>query len=564
VQHPSAEFLAALFGPNGPPKNTYAQLWDATRSYTHNLQSWHGAAAVVLPGSTRDVYVAAGLSERDTGHGRRLKQDECAGIGGLWLDVDVIGGPSERRSGAPDKGAAADLAGSISEPSILVDSGYGVQAWWLLEEPWLFSDTDERTAARRLEAACVERHRRAAGWRVDSVHDLARLMRLPGTINGKDRSDPRLVSIIHNAGTRYRLEQLREVFGEHEPGPASMNGAQVSIDFELGASSIPHVKFAALYAESPSFAATFEERSRRQIGGAWTASECDMSLASYANHAGWQTDEIAALLYEHRRLHHPEGLDKALRGDYVARTISKASAKSAREARQAEASEQQAEALQELAEASADPAPATGLPSEERARRWELFNRAVFGDRSDQRFVRLLQQGRGRQAVFTLHTEADDEVEVGSPRDMLNPDRFAEALLGHVGHSMLPVKREHWRDSLGAVMQLVEVTEHADETQRGRTLSAINAYLAQHVGMEPDEAKLQLFPFRESRDVLLNITHLLAWCRRMDLVERGVHVNTLAKELQAIGFRHERQSAYTREGKRVQPWYYRASASALE
>jgi len=71
----------------------------------------------------------------------------------------------------------------------LVNSGGGLHLWWLLREPWAFEDADEREAARALLrgwGAVVKTAAARQGFDVDSVFDLSRVLRVPGTVNCKD------------------------------------------------------------------------------------------------------------------------------------------------------------------------------------------------------------------------------------------------------------------------------------------------------------------------------------------------------------------------------------------
>lgn len=69
-------------------------------------------------------------------------------------------------------------------PQIMVDSGHGFHAYWLLDEK-----LDVRTAQVLMQMM-------ANKYGSDVVGDPARIMRLPGTYNVKDPSDPRLVRLI--------------------------------------------------------------------------------------------------------------------------------------------------------------------------------------------------------------------------------------------------------------------------------------------------------------------------------------------------------------------------------
>ncbi len=66
-------------------------------------------------------------------------------------------------------------------PSVLVDSGGGIHGYWLLREPWMLDTDDARQAAEIVQRLWVQRVIGAD----PSVHDLVRILRVPGTTNFK-------------------------------------------------------------------------------------------------------------------------------------------------------------------------------------------------------------------------------------------------------------------------------------------------------------------------------------------------------------------------------------------
>lgn len=80
-----------------------------------------------------------------------------------------------------------------------------------------------------------------AGWKVDSTGDLARVLRLPGTMNTK--ADPAVpVRLAPTTGPRYTFEQLEQIAGDHleqangkpEPRPAEEYAALVRDGVDVG------------------------------------------------------------------------------------------------------------------------------------------------------------------------------------------------------------------------------------------------------------------------------------------------------------------------------------------
>lgn len=68
----------------------------------------------------------------------------------------------------------------IPDPSVLIHSGGGMHAYWLLTEPYLLSNDDRREAAKLMQARWVQLVGGDPG-----AHDLCRVLRVPGSWNYK-------------------------------------------------------------------------------------------------------------------------------------------------------------------------------------------------------------------------------------------------------------------------------------------------------------------------------------------------------------------------------------------
>jgi hypothetical protein len=90
-------------------------------------------------------------------------------------------------------------------PTVIVDTGNGLQPWWLLLEPVEAMEADE--VVRRFGVTWVELGKRH-GWQLDNVGRIERVFRLPGTINTKT-SPGRAVRIVEARWERrYGLDDL--------------------------------------------------------------------------------------------------------------------------------------------------------------------------------------------------------------------------------------------------------------------------------------------------------------------------------------------------------------------
>jgi hypothetical protein len=152
---------------------------------------------------------------------RRGGVADCLHIPALWVDIDVEG--PNHKGGHPlppsIEAAYAMTRAFPLEPTAVVRSGGGLQAWWLLHEPL---DVDNATLdlLRAFGATWVELARRRS-WHLDNVFDVARIMRLPGTWNRKNVPAPVTAKAVWER--RYHPEDfephLFEPPAPPDPGP---------------------------------------------------------------------------------------------------------------------------------------------------------------------------------------------------------------------------------------------------------------------------------------------------------------------------------------------------------
>src|SRR5262245_23814655 len=98
---------------------------------------------------TQDVYFGLGLV-RGAPRGRGTSADVAA-VGALWADIDLAGDAHPGKQLPPTVEDVLDLLDTLPlPPSIVVHSGNGLHAYWLLKEPCAFDSEVERERAARL------------------------------------------------------------------------------------------------------------------------------------------------------------------------------------------------------------------------------------------------------------------------------------------------------------------------------------------------------------------------------------------------------------------------------
>ncbi len=119
----------------------------------------------------------------------RGRIESAAVLTAIWVDLDVAGPTHSSDTLPPDLDTALRLLDAVHQPvSALVSTGSGVHAYWLLDEPWILATEADRLGAASLIARVQWAIRRLAeeqGYLVDATADLARVLRMPGTLNHK-------------------------------------------------------------------------------------------------------------------------------------------------------------------------------------------------------------------------------------------------------------------------------------------------------------------------------------------------------------------------------------------
>jgi KaiC/GvpD/RAD55 family RecA-like ATPase len=232
-------FLNAIF-PSDIPAGMVA-LWTLAdkRSRWYDVTQLDELAAEATRAAERsDAYYTTAAHDIETARREKAKREKltmlppaeqtrgciasAAGIGALFGDIDTRGGVHRT---APEKLPTREEALAFIEalplrPSMLVWSGGGFQPHWLLREWWAFQSEEERKAANGLlhgwNSYLRERARDAGGWEGDDVGDLARVLRIPGTLNRKNGHPARVVVEVFDETLRYNPSDFLE-FAHIEP-----------------------------------------------------------------------------------------------------------------------------------------------------------------------------------------------------------------------------------------------------------------------------------------------------------------------------------------------------------
>ncbi len=230
------EFFDELYGPQAPG---YLALWtkDPRRTiWTPGKDLIKaGQVALKLVQARKDVYFGLGLQPNDLGPQKRGKAAQVIAIPGVWADIDIAD-PAHKAPNLPLslKEAQSWLAEVCLPPTVTVNSGHGLHTYWLFPELWVFQNAEEHQKGKALVQAFQGQLIRLAkqhGWTRDNTSDLARVLRVPGTMNYK--LEPIPVSIIEqDYARRYTLAEFEEWVTDSIEPQAKPKGTTVKASTE--------------------------------------------------------------------------------------------------------------------------------------------------------------------------------------------------------------------------------------------------------------------------------------------------------------------------------------------
>lgn len=161
----------------------------------------------------------------------RARADDITRLAGVWIDIDY------KETGIQSEENAHQLVELISnligvEPTAVVHSGHGLQPYWAIDPEEDYTQEQASGVLSRW-GAFVRWVASSQGGQLDSVFDLPRIFRAPGSVNFKDVANPIRVRIDFPENWRpLSLFELDDVLMAH--GFTSVVTAE---EFELVSSS---------------------------------------------------------------------------------------------------------------------------------------------------------------------------------------------------------------------------------------------------------------------------------------------------------------------------------------
>ena len=279
----------------------------------------------------RNCYFTINPTSRDTR--RKPTKDDITAIACLWADVDPLDQAGRNWTVERDRllALADELAALELPPSLIIDSGNGIQPIWCLADP-IEGAPEYRVAA---EALCA---RIEAALGAKGTHNIDRLLRVPGTTNypnakkkelGRGKSEARL---LHANWQRYSWRDLEDLAARLEDEPPE-NAAPIEYrEREYNNGHAVHLDGLPDYPTEEQIDALLENHPNlRLIWNQTTPSPpedtspsgWDQSFASTLAALGFPPERIASYLRAYRAHHSPDK-GKQDRADYVWRTVQRA------------------------------------------------------------------------------------------------------------------------------------------------------------------------------------------------------------------------------------------------
>lgn len=173
--------------------------------------AWDKVSAFAENKKEHNLYFSLGVLGESPKRGQRGSADDIIAVPGLWLDIDCAEGEHSAKNLPTFEEASLKLLTAFLHPTILINSGGGLHAYWLFPELVSTEDAADREVMKKLSERfqkafilfAKERH----GWKLDNTSDLARVLRVPGSINYK-QEEPKPVFILDQIEKRYTIQEL--------------------------------------------------------------------------------------------------------------------------------------------------------------------------------------------------------------------------------------------------------------------------------------------------------------------------------------------------------------------
>ena len=158
-----------------------------------------------------DIFIAPCGFQPDSDGKSNRKADFACSMPGVWFDFDVKD-PVHAQSALPTREQAEAFIASLPlKPSLVIWSGHGYHLYWLFDKPFIIETPEDRARAQCLSRGfqgALIKEGAARGWVFDNTSDLARTLRLAGSMNHKDQPPVEVTIESYEPDLRYAFDEL--------------------------------------------------------------------------------------------------------------------------------------------------------------------------------------------------------------------------------------------------------------------------------------------------------------------------------------------------------------------
>lgn len=169
-------------------------------------------AEIISAREHTDVYFEVCLQSEPPLPGKRGNSEGVKAVPGFWIDIDIAG-PNHKATSYPSSlDESLNFLSSLPwKASLVVSSGGGIHVYYLFSTPLIINEAGDREKiadlSRRVNRFVIKVGQKY-GWKIDNTSDLARLLRVPGTLNHKSVPAKEVSVIEYDTSVTYSVEDF--------------------------------------------------------------------------------------------------------------------------------------------------------------------------------------------------------------------------------------------------------------------------------------------------------------------------------------------------------------------
>ena len=506
-------------------------IWTLPDKKSYFFDTIDSAATASQTFNGHDVYLGVGIAKEAVAQTKRGKSNNILAMPALVADIDVDAkGVASKKPRFKNREAALEFVSSLPlQPTIVVWSGGGLHLYFCFNEPFEINTPQDSVEILNLSKGWngfLQKEALKLGVSIDSVWDMTRVLRVPGTMNHKT-SEARPVEVLElNAETRYNPDDFENYLTYDKSDYGVVVPSKTFGSLVLSAEAQPPArKLEALLANNSDFEEAY--RRTRKVGDQ-SASAYDMALANYTAIAGWTPQEICNLLIYSRSRH---GDDLKLREDYMSNTIAKAM-----QPRELNENVKVAEELFDKAK-------------EQKKNKWDKVT--IDKDKDKEEFsaaiaslqellnlpvIEFNQYGQSQFATYSVKFIDESVDQFPSVVNFYSQKTWLTLADARGAEDRPPLKSKEWTRVKSLIKAVLNLTLDADYENRTKTIRWIKTFAGGQILTANDGGDPNL-PFIHHDKYFLRLTPLLNFVKRTREVPATFTPQQLGALLEELGFK---------------------------